>query len=130
MWENLITWRSKKQTIVSRSSAKSEYRALALGMWIVRLLRELKVGIADAIKVWCYNVSAIKIANNPIHHDHTKHEEINRRFIKEKIEANVIYLSYVPSRKQIANVMTKSLAREKIEGFRSKIGMINIYSPA
>lgn len=96
----------------------------------MRFLGELKVGIADPIKVWCVNVSAIMIASNPIHHDCTKHVEIDQQFIKEKIETKVIDLSYIPSRKQIIDVMTKSLAKEKFDEFRSKLGMINIYSLA
>ena len=71
VWGNLVTWRSKKQPVVSRSSAESEYRALALGicegMWLVRLLNELGVNTGGPVKVRCDNMSAIKIANNPVH---------------------------------------------------------------
>ena len=56
--------------------------------------------------------------------------EIDRHFIKEKLDNKMIDLSYIPSRRQVADVMTKSLTQEKFEGFISKLGMINIYSPA
>ena len=82
VWGNLITWRSKKQAVVSRSSAESEYRALALGicegMWIQRLLRELKVETRDSIKMFSDSQAAISIAKNPVHHNRTKHIEIDR----------------------------------------------------
>ena len=134
VWGNLVTWRSKKQPVVSRSSAESELRALALGicegMWLKRLLAELQIKGCTPINVWCDNMSAIKMANNPVHHDRTKHVEIDRHFIKEKVDNSVIKLAYVPSRNQIADVMTKSLTQEKFESFKSKLGMVNIYSPA
>ncbi|GAA0147739.1 hypothetical protein LIER_07366 [Lithospermum erythrorhizon] len=55
VWGNLVTWRSKKQSVVSRSSAESEYRALALGIcegvWIQRLIKELKITFENHIKL-------------------------------------------------------------------------------
>ena len=80
-----MTWRSKKQSVVSRSSAESEFRALALGicegMWILRLLRELRIETDSPIQMYCDNQAAISIAKNPVHHDRTKHIEIDRHFI-------------------------------------------------
>ena len=131
---NLVTWRSKKQPVVSKSSAESEYRALSLGIcegiWVVRLLKELGIPINAPIKMWCDSMAALKIASNPVQHDRTKHVEIDRHFIREKIEAKVIDLSYIPSGKQVADVMTKPLVKAKFDGLTSKLGMINIYSPA
>ena len=87
---NLITWRSKKQKVVSRSSAEAEFRALAQGLcealWITKILRELCCPISSPIWLFCDNKSAINIVHNPLQHDRTKHIEINRHFIKEKLE--------------------------------------------
>ncbi|XP_024030348.1 uncharacterized protein LOC112094217 [Morus notabilis] len=81
VWGNLVTWRSKKQAVVSRSSAESEYRALTLGicegMWLQRLLRKLKVETKDMIKMMSDSQAAISITKNPIHRDITKHIEID-----------------------------------------------------
>ncbi|PON77165.1 hypothetical protein PanWU01x14_027840 [Parasponia andersonii] len=59
VWENLVTWRSKKQSVVARSSAEAEYRALALsiykGMWLKRLLKELGITGTNSMKVLCNN---------------------------------------------------------------------------
>ena len=134
VWGNLVTWRSKKQAVVSRSSAESEYRALALGicegMWLQRLLRELKVETKDTVKMFSDSQAAISIAKNPVHHDRTKHIEIDRHFISEKVNNGIVQLSYVPTRLQIADILTKALPRVSFDELNSKLGLYNIYNPA
>ncbi|RVW86277.1 Retrovirus-related Pol polyprotein from transposon RE1 [Vitis vinifera] len=89
VWGNLVTWRSKKQSVVARSSAEAEYRALAQGIcegiWIKRVLSELGQTSSSPILMMCDNQAAISIAKNPVHHDRTKHVEIDRHFITEKV---------------------------------------------
>jgi hypothetical protein len=67
---NLVSWQSKKQPAVARSTAEAEYRAMALGvaeiLWLKRLLKDLKVNHGGKMKLWCDNKSAISIANNPV----------------------------------------------------------------
>ncbi|KAK2990953.1 hypothetical protein RJ640_002961, partial [Escallonia rubra] len=90
VWGNLVTWRSKKQPVVARSSAEAEFRALAHGIcegiWLRRLLSELKIIKSWPMKLYCDNKAAVNIAQNPVHHDRTKHVEVDRHFIKEKID--------------------------------------------
>lgn len=131
VWGNLVTWRSKKQSVVSRSSAEAEFRALAQGIcegiWLQRLLEELKVPNVMPIELLCDNQATINIAKNPVHHDRTKHVEIDRHFIKEKIEMEVIKLNYIPTNSQIADIFTKALPRSQFENMCSKLGILNIY---
>ena len=104
---NLVSWRSKKQPVVSRSTAEAEYRALSQGLcemlWVKYLLSELKLLRKGSLKVWCDNQSAIAIANNPVQHDRTKHVEIDRFFIKEKLDAgsSALLMSVLGSSLQI-----------------------------
>ncbi|RVX04688.1 Retrovirus-related Pol polyprotein from transposon RE1 [Vitis vinifera] len=69
VWGNLVTWRSKKQSVVARSSAEAEYRALAQGIcegiWIKRVLSELGQTSSSPILMMCDNQAAISIAKNP-----------------------------------------------------------------
>lgn len=110
---NLVTWRSKKQNVVARSSAESEFRAIAHGicelLWLKIILDDLRVKLEGPMKLYCDNKSAINIAHNPIQHDRTKHIEIDRHFIKEKLEEGLLCMSYVPSEHQLADVLTKGL---------------------
>jgi hypothetical protein len=134
VWGNLVTWRSKKQPVVSRSSAEAEFRALSQGIcegiWIKRVLHEIGILNSNPIKVLCDNQSAISIAKNPVHHDRTKHVEIDRHFIKENIENGTISLQYTPTSQQTADILTKAVPRKTFENLTSKLGLLNIYNLA
>ncbi|CAL2239860.1 unnamed protein product [Prunus armeniaca] len=73
---NLVTWRSKKQNVVSRFSAEAEYRGMAHRvcklLWIKRLLTELGFKPEKPMELHCDNKSAIYIAHNLVQHDRTK----------------------------------------------------------
>lgn len=115
VWGNLTTWRSKKQSVVARSSAEAEFRAMAQGIcegiWLKRLLVELKVPIDGSIKLLSDSQSAISIAKNPVQHDRTKHIEIDKHFIKEKIEGGIVEPIYISSSLQNADILTKPVPR-------------------
>nr|GEV43467.1 putative ribonuclease H-like domain-containing protein [Tanacetum cinerariifolium] len=95
---NLVTWRSKKQKVVALSSAEAEFRGIARGitevLWIRKLLTEIGYPPQEPSKVMSDNKATIQISKNPIQHDRTKHIEIDRHFIKEKLEAEIITLSF------------------------------------
>ncbi|EXC33078.1 ADP-ribosylation factor GTPase-activating protein AGD2 [Morus notabilis] len=75
--------------MVARSSAEAELRALAQGicelLWLKRTMNELSLQSENPM-LYCDNKSAISIAHYPIHHDRTKHVEVDRHFIREKVE--------------------------------------------
>lgn len=97
---NLITWRNKKQNVITRSSAKAEFRSLTHGicevMWIKRLLEDLKIPVTS-YENYCDNKAAISIAHNLVQHDRTKHIEVDRYFVKEKLESGLICVPYMPN---------------------------------
>jgi hypothetical protein len=79
----------------------------------------------------CDNVAAINIANNPVQFDRMKHVEINRSFIKEKINIGALKLEYViKSRDQLADSLTKGLGPKDNELACNKMGILNIFSPS
>lgn len=134
LWGNLVSWRSKKQPVVSRSSAEAEFRALSLGIcegiWHKRILEELRIGNHKAVNIRCDNQSALSIAKNPVQHDMTNHIEIDRHFISKKIGNGTIDLNYVPSRHQVADILTKALPRSNFQELCSKLDLQSIFHPA
>ena len=110
-----------------------EFRSLAQGisegMWLKRLLDDLRFGITGPIKIMCDNQLAIAIAKNPIHHDRMKHVEIDRHFISLKIQGNIVSVNHVPSQHQVANILKKALFKSNFIELSSKLGLVSIYRP-
>jgi hypothetical protein len=128
---NLVSWRSKKQNMVARSTAEAEYRAMAHGvsegLWLRRLLLELGLFVDKPIMLYCDNKAAINIANNPVQHDRTKHVEIDWYFIKDKLDECIVCMPFVGTKEQIADVFTKGLSITDFSNVISKMSVINIY---
>ncbi|KAI3772351.1 hypothetical protein L6452_03535 [Arctium lappa] len=123
--DNLILWSSKRQTTLSRSSAEAEYRGVANVVsetcWLRNLLLELHYPLRRATIVYCDNVSAIYLSGNPVHHQRTKHIEMDIHFVREKVQRGHVRVLHVPSRYQIADIFTKGLPRILFEDFRSSL---------
>ncbi|GAV78978.1 LOW QUALITY PROTEIN: hypothetical protein CFOL_v3_22443, partial [Cephalotus follicularis] len=109
---NLVAWKSKK-TVVSKSSAEAEYRAMAHVaseiMWLRMLLSKLCIVVSQPSQLWCNNQAAIHIVAIPMFLERTKHIEVNCHFVREKVEAKIISLSYVRTGDQLEDIFTKPL---------------------
>jgi hypothetical protein len=120
--DNLVSWSSKRQATVSRSSAEAEYRAVAHAVaeccWTRQLLQELHHPLHSATVVFCDNVSAVYMASNPVQHSRTKHIEIDIHFVREKVSLGQIRVLHVPSSLQFADIMTKGLPSQLFLDFR------------
>lgn len=125
-----ISWKSKKQSVVSRSSSEAEYRAMSATAaevtWMVRLLEELGVKDLKPITLHCDNQSAIHIAKNHVHHERTKHIEIDVHFTRDKVMEGLLQISYLPTELQIADLFTKILPSAHFKDLLSKLGMIKM----
>lgn len=128
-----ISWRTKKQTTVSRSSAEAEYRAMAATtaelLWLRGLLRSLGVHLSQPMVLMSDNQSAIQIAANPVFHERTKHIEIDCHFIREHIHSGHLITRHVSSAAQLADIFTKALGRDRFQLLSRKLGILNIHAP-
>jgi hypothetical protein len=127
--DNLISWSSKRQPVVSRSSAEAEYRAVANGVaeasWLRQLLLELHQPLRRSTLVYCDNVSAVYLSTNPVQHQRTKHVEIDLHFVRERVAVGDIRVLHVPTMSQFANIFTKGLPSSVFGEFRSSLNICN-----
>jgi hypothetical protein len=131
---NLVTWRSKKQNVVARSTAEAEFRAMAHGicevLWLKIILLELGLFHGKPLMLYCDNKAALDIANNPVQHSRTKHIEIDRHFIKEKLDRGIICMPYVSSSNQLADILTKGLSEKVFTSLCCKMGLYDAFAPS
>ncbi|PNY03730.1 histone deacetylase [Trifolium pratense] len=127
---NLVSWWSKKQTLVARSSAEAEYRSLAnLSseiLWIQSLLTELGCQFHTP-KVLSNNLNIVSLAHNPTLHHRTKHMELDIFFVREKVLSRNLAVSHVPAQDQWADVLTKPLSAVKLRSLRDKLRVFDTH---
>ena len=79
--------------------------------------------------IYCDNQSYIKLLENPMFHDKSKHVEIKYHYIRDMVQKGVVELHYVETDEQIIDVLTKPLSRVKFENFRDKLGVVQMDFP-
>lgn len=128
-----ISWKTKKQTTVSRSSAEAEYRSMATTvselLWLQSLLKTLGVSFQQPVTLYCGNQVALHIVANHVFHERTKHIKIDCHFIREHIKSGVVSTSHISTRLQLADIFTKVLGQDRFQFLLSKLCICNLHSP-
>ncbi|XP_020258252.1 uncharacterized protein LOC109834628 [Asparagus officinalis] len=128
-----ISWKTKKQVTVARSSCEVEYRSMALLccelVWLKTLLQDLHISHSEPITLHCDNKAALHIATNPVFHERTKHIELDCHFVRDKITDGLIKPSYMPTDNQLADLFTKALGKDRLLLLLGKLGMYDIHAP-
>lgn len=100
-WKYLVTWRSRKQSVVSRSNAEAKFRAMTEEicelLWLKMILEDSKIKSDEPMRLYCDIKYGISITDNPMQHDRTKYVEVDKHFIKEKLNSGLICTPYVSS---------------------------------
>ena len=95
----MISWKSKKQYIVSRSLVEAEYRAMANATceltWLIALLKNFSIAHDVPVLFFCDNQLSLNIAENPIFHEYTKHIEIDCHLVQDKIQRGILKNMFV-----------------------------------
>ncbi|GKV37533.1 hypothetical protein SLEP1_g45555 [Rubroshorea leprosula] len=126
---NCVSWGSKKQPTVARSTAEAEYRALASTtaelMWITFLLRDVAISLHSPPQLFSDNISALHMSINPVFHARTKHIEIDYHFVREKVAIGSLITCYISGIDQLADLLTKPLLKHRYQLLRSKLGVFS-----
>lgn len=126
-----VSWKSKKQTSTSLSTAEAEYTALCSAAqeacWLKQLLSDLRYGSSSPMMIHEDNQSAICMTKNHLFHGRTKHISIKYHFIRELVADNIIKVVYCPTEEMMADVLTKGLSQIKFEKLRQMIGVTNYH---
>ena len=122
-----VSWCSRRQATVAKSSTEAEYVALSLAtqevIWLRRLLSDLGVEVSAPTMIQEDNQGAIDLSRNPKHHNRTKHIDVSYHFTRERIATKEIDVSYVHTGDNVADIMTKGLAKGPYEKHRRTLGV-------
>ena len=125
-----ISWSSKRQITVAKSSTEAEYVALSTStqeaIWLRVLLGDLGFKQRKPTVIFEDNQSSIELSKNPKFHNRTKHIDVSFHFVRERVADNSVEVKYCPTEDMAADMMTKGLTKAKFEKFRDMIGITNI----
>ena len=124
---NTVSWCSKRQATVSKSSTEAEYTALSgasqEAVWMRRLLADIGFEQRGPSTIFEDNQGAIELARNPKFHNRTKHIDVSLHFIREQVNLKAISVKYCPTEDMLADIMTKGLPRVTFQKFRDNLGV-------
>ena len=121
--DSLISWSSKRGTLVTLSVTEAELYALAHAsteaIYLKQLIDELTNSTMDAVKMYTDSMSTIAIVRSPEeqHSQRTKHFNIRKNFISNRVELGYITIHHISSSEQRADTLTKALPLEKLKHF-------------
>ena len=126
-----ISWKSKKQVVVSKSNTEAEYQSLALAtcelIWLQQLLHDMHVSVTHVAKLYCDNKSALHIAMNPFFHECMKYLELDFYTVHDQLKTGKIKTFYVATGNQLAYILTKPLHPGPCHSFFSRLFLPSLY---
>jgi hypothetical protein len=93
--------------------------------WLKQLLKDLHQPTEYQVRIFCDNLSSIRLAENPVFHARTKHIEVHYHYIREKVLEDEIEMVPIKTEEQNTDIFAKSLHREKFERFWEALGMVD-----
>jgi hypothetical protein len=125
---SLVSWTSKKQNSVALSTTEAEYIAAGACytqmLYMKQTLPDYGV-VLEKVPLLCYNEGAVKIANNPVQHSHTKHIDIHHHFLRDHVAKGDIILG-VRSEDQLSDIFTKPLDKTRFCMLRIELNILDL----
>jgi hypothetical protein len=123
----MISWSSRKQGSIAQSTAKVEYIAASVAsretVWLRKLLPDLFSSELEPTVIHCDNQSCIKLTENSVFHDKSKHSEMRYHYVWDMVQKNFLSIQYVPTAEQTTDIFTKPLSLTKFGYFCDKLGV-------
>lgn len=128
----IITWHSKKQSVVAQSTAEAEYIAASMAanhaVWLRKVLFDLNHEKKQPTVLMVDNSAAVAIVRNPVLHDKTKHIWLKYHSIREFEQQAEIQVVQYSSEDQVADIFTKILPKVRFERLRALLGVCSLDS--
>jgi hypothetical protein len=125
--DTLISWSSRKQQTIARSSTEAEYKALTNAaaelQWIKQLLGDLGFPLTQNPTLWCNNIGATYLSSNPIYHARAKHIEIDFHFVRDRVASKELTVRFILSKDQKADLLTKPLSHARFATLRDNLNV-------
>ena len=122
-----VSWQSRKQRTTALSSVEAEYMAAASAakeaVWWRRFLTELGLPPSGPTVIHSDSQGSIALANNPDHHDRTKHIDLRYHYLREQVALRAIRPEFVGTELMLADVLTKPLSRDRHQALVTKVGL-------
>jgi transposase InsO family protein len=122
-----VSWTSKKQELVTLSTAESEYVAATHAakecIWLRRLIKPLFGPALTPTTLHCDNQAALHLATEDNYHARTKHIDIRFHFIRQTISDKQIDIKYCPTEDMTADILTKALPKFKVAFHSQTLGI-------
>jgi hypothetical protein len=126
----MISWASRKQKFVAHNTVEAEYiaacDACTKAVWLCKLISGLFDQVLDTPAIYCDNQSCVKLSENFMFHDRSKHIEIKYYFIHDKIEKGEVILQYISTNEKTTDILTKPLSKMKFAYLSDKLGLMEI----
>jgi hypothetical protein len=119
-----LEYRKSKVYSLECGSPRSSV-AVRKAVWLRKLLTDLFDHEMDPTIIHCENQSCVKLSENLVFHDRSKHIEIKYHYIKDMVQRKAVHVQYLPTHEQIADIFTKPLAKTKFEYFRERLGLVD-----
>jgi hypothetical protein len=125
---SLVSWDSKKQNSVALSIAEAEYidvgHCCAQLLWMRQTLRDYGYKLSK-VPLLCDNESAIRMEDNPVEHNRTKHIAIQYHFLRDHQQRGNIEIAYVSTKEQLADFFTKPLDEKTFTKLRNELNILD-----
>jgi hypothetical protein len=95
-------------------------------IWLRNLISDLFDQIPESTIIYCDNQSCIRLSEQLVFHERSKHIEIKYYFIRDKVQGGEVKIEYIPTDEHTTNVLTKPLSKIKFAYFREKMGIVEI----